>query len=163
MLRRRARSFIDAHLGSERLDSDAICNALGVSRRTLYRLFDKEGGVQHYIQARRLERIRSRLTDANETRRISEVAAEFGFVRSDHFARAACARRPCWFRSPAPTPLSGPCWCPDARVSPPGLSPCCRTTKGGKIDNADYLAEISAMQTICFARIKICKGSLQTG
>jgi AraC-like DNA-binding protein len=88
VLRRRARRFIDAHLGSEGLDSDAICNALGVSRRTLYRLFDDEGGVQHYIQARRLDRIRSRLADASETRRISEIAAEFGFLRSDHFARA---------------------------------------------------------------------------
>jgi AraC-like DNA-binding protein len=88
VLLRRARRFIDAHLGSEKLTADTICNALGVSRRTLYRLFDKEGGVQHYIQGRRLESIRSRLADPKETRRISEIAADFGFLRSDHFARA---------------------------------------------------------------------------
>ena len=59
-----------------------------MSRRTLYRLFDQEGGVQRYIQARRLERVRSALADPMDTRRISEVAAEFGFLRGDHFARA---------------------------------------------------------------------------
>jgi AraC-like DNA-binding protein len=83
----RAKRLIDARLGSPDLTVDAICHALGVSRRTLYRLFQQEGGVQHYVQAKRLDRIRSLLADPNETRRISEIAAEFGFLRSDHFAR----------------------------------------------------------------------------
>ncbi|MGK9200622.1 helix-turn-helix domain-containing protein [Sinorhizobium meliloti] len=87
VLRRRAKRFIEARLHSAELNADAICNAVGVSRRTLYRLFDQEGGVLRYIQSRRLERIRSALADPSETRRISEVAAEFGFLRSDHFAR----------------------------------------------------------------------------
>jgi AraC-like DNA-binding protein len=88
VLQRRAKRFIEAHLNSTELSTDAICNAVGVSRRTLYRLFDQEGGVLRYIQSRRLERIRAVLADPRETRRISEVAAEFGFLRSDHFARA---------------------------------------------------------------------------
>lgn len=88
ILLRRAKRFIDTHLKSPQLNADAICSALGVSRRTLYRLFEPEGGVQHHIHASRLERIRSALFDPNETRRISEIAEEFGFVRSDHFARA---------------------------------------------------------------------------
>lgn len=87
VLRRRANRFIEAHLKSPKLTADAICHATGVSRRTLYRLFDQDGGVQRYIQSRRLERIRSTLTDRNETRRISEIATDFGFLRSDHFAR----------------------------------------------------------------------------
>lgn len=67
--------------------ADAICKIVGVSRRTLYRLFETEGGVLHYIQSRRLERIRSILANPSDTRRISEIAAEFGFLRGDHFAR----------------------------------------------------------------------------
>ncbi|PST26363.1 AraC family transcriptional regulator [Mesorhizobium plurifarium] len=88
VLQRRAKRFIEAHLNSSELSTDAICNAVGVSRRTLYRLFDQEGGVLHYVRSRRLERIRAVLADPRETRRISEIAAEFGFLRSDHFARA---------------------------------------------------------------------------
>ncbi|MBX3536676.1 MAG: helix-turn-helix domain-containing protein [Chelatococcus sp.] len=88
VLHRRARRFIETHIGSAKLTVDSICNAVGVSRRTLYRLFDTEGGVQRYIQTRRLERIRQILSDPKETRRIAEIAAQFGFVRSDHFARA---------------------------------------------------------------------------
>ncbi|WP_202332957.1 helix-turn-helix domain-containing protein [Mesorhizobium sp. L-8-3] len=88
VLQRRAKRFVEAHLHSAKLSTDAICNAVGVSRRTLYRLFDQEGGVLRYIQSRRLERIKTVLSDSRETRRISEVAAEFGFLRSDHFARA---------------------------------------------------------------------------
>lgn len=88
VLQRRARRFIDAHLGSPDLTADSICGALGVSRRALYRLFENEGGVQHHIQSRRLDRIRAILSDPSDTRRISDVAAEFGFLRSDHFARA---------------------------------------------------------------------------
>lgn len=88
VLRRRADRFIDAQISSATLSTDAICIATGVSRRALYRLFEPDGGVQHYIQSRRLERIYAALTDAGDTRRISEIAAEFGFVRSDHFATA---------------------------------------------------------------------------
>ncbi|HEV7257760.1 MAG TPA: helix-turn-helix domain-containing protein [Bosea sp. (in: a-proteobacteria)] len=84
----RAKRFIDAHLGSEELTPDAICSAVGVSRRTLYRVFDHEGGVQRYIQVRRLDRIKTALSDPRETRRILDVASDFGFSRGDHFARA---------------------------------------------------------------------------
>lgn len=88
VLQRRAKRFIGGHLNSSELTAEAICGAVGVSRRTLYRLFEQEGGVQRYIQSRRLDRIKALLTDANETRRISEIATDFGFSRPDHFARA---------------------------------------------------------------------------
>jgi AraC-like DNA-binding protein len=88
VLRRRAKRFVDAHIGSPRLGVETICEALAVSRRTLYRIFDQDGGVQHYIQSRRLDQIRARLSDPQELRRISEIAAAFGFPRGDHFARA---------------------------------------------------------------------------
>jgi len=88
VLLRRAKRYIEAQLGSHALTIDAICNIVGMSRRTLYRLFEHEGGVLRYIQNRRLERIRAILCDPSETRRISDVAADFGFVRNDHFARA---------------------------------------------------------------------------
>lgn len=88
VLLRRAKKFIDARLTSRTLNADSVCHAVGVSRRTLYRLFEQEGGVQHHIQSRRLDQIRMQLTDPNETRRIFEIAAAFGFQRGDHFARA---------------------------------------------------------------------------
>ncbi|MCU4181771.1 helix-turn-helix domain-containing protein [Bosea sp. BH3] len=88
VLQRRARRFIEGQLNSPDLTADAICGAVGVSRRTLYRLFEQDGGVQRYIQARRLVRIKALLADASDGRRISEIAAEFGFTRPDHFARA---------------------------------------------------------------------------
>lgn len=88
VLRRRANRFVETQLASAALSVDAVCTAIGVSRRTLYRLFEPDGGVQHYIQSRRLERIHAALTDPGDTRRISEIAAEFGFLRNDHFATA---------------------------------------------------------------------------
>ncbi len=88
VLQRRAKRFIEGHLGSAELTVDAICGSVGVSRRTLYRLFEQEGGVQHYVQTRRLERIKTLLSDATEFRRVAEIAAEFGFSRRDHFSRA---------------------------------------------------------------------------
>jgi AraC-like DNA-binding protein len=88
VLHRRAKRFIEAKLSSRELTIDAICGALGVSRRTVYRLFEKDGGVQRYIHVRRLERIKSLLGDPTERRRIAEIASELGFPRSDHFARA---------------------------------------------------------------------------
>ena len=87
VLLRRAKRYIEAHLNSSRLGIETICNAVGVSRRTVYRLFEQEGGVLHYIQNRRLERVRVILATPGETRRISDIAAEFGFLRSDHFSR----------------------------------------------------------------------------
>lgn len=88
VLRIRAKRYIEDHLQASNLDVDSICIALSVSRRTLFRLFEHEGGIQHYIQLKRLKRIRSILSNPTETRRISEIAAEFGFLRSDHFARS---------------------------------------------------------------------------
>lgn len=87
VLRHRAKRFIEDHLHASNLEVDAICVALSVSRRTLFRLFEQEGGIQHYIQIKRLKRIRGLLSDPTETRRISEIASEFGFLRPDHFAR----------------------------------------------------------------------------
>ena len=48
-----------------------ICRAVGLSRSTLYRLFERFGGVAAYIQARRLARVRALLVDPRENRRIS--------------------------------------------------------------------------------------------
>ncbi|MBD9524519.1 helix-turn-helix domain-containing protein [Ensifer sp. ENS03] len=88
VLLRHAKRYIEARLDASTLNIDAICNIVAVSRRTLYRLFETEGGVVHYIQTRRLERIRSILANPRDMRRISDIAADFGFLRGDHFARA---------------------------------------------------------------------------
>ena len=49
-------AMIDERLDDPRLAPATIAGALGVSRATLYRAFDKRGGIRKLIAARRLER-----------------------------------------------------------------------------------------------------------
>lgn len=83
----RVRAYIDQHL-AENLDVDRLCAALAVSRSTLYRAFDGEGGIQRQIQARRLRHVQSRLADPAETRPIAHIAATAGFADHSHLTRA---------------------------------------------------------------------------
>ena len=85
---RRAQRHIDANLSSRDLTPDRIANALGISRTGLYRLFRDRGGVSDYVRRRRLRRVQSALTLPGETRRISEIAFEYGFRDEATFSRA---------------------------------------------------------------------------
>lgn len=87
-LLRRAQRHIDANLSSRDLNPDRIANALGISRTSLYRLFRDRGGVADYVRRRRLRRVQSALTLPGETRRISEIAFEYGFKDEATFSRA---------------------------------------------------------------------------
>lgn len=55
-LKTAAEAMIDERLGEPALSPAIIAEALGVSRATLYRAFDKRGGIRALIAARRLER-----------------------------------------------------------------------------------------------------------
>ncbi|WP_298698632.1 helix-turn-helix domain-containing protein [Brevundimonas sp.] len=87
-LLRRAQKHIDAHLSSRDLTPERIAQALGMSRTSLYRLFRDMGGVADYVRRRRLRRVQSILTLPGETRRISEIAFEYGFNDEATFSRA---------------------------------------------------------------------------
>ncbi len=84
----RARAHVEANLCRPGLTPESLARAIGLSRSALYRLFEPAGGVAAFIQSRRLQRIRSRLMNPDERRRISDLAFEHGFVSEVHFARA---------------------------------------------------------------------------
>ena len=83
----RCRRFIEQNLTASSLSPDAICLAVGISRSSLYRLFEPSGGVASYIRQRRLAAARTLLT-RREAPRVSEVARRFGFANDTTFRRA---------------------------------------------------------------------------
>lgn len=83
-----AKQFIEANLRSPRLTPDAICNAMCISRRSLYRLFEPVDGIHHYILRRRLDHIIKALSDPNDHQRIADLAASYGFICHETFWRA---------------------------------------------------------------------------
>jgi AraC-like DNA-binding protein len=83
-----AKRAIEANLRSARLTPEFLCGKLGISRRSLYRLFEPLGGVHHYIVDRRLSQIRKALSDQDNQERIADIAARFGFTCHETFWRA---------------------------------------------------------------------------
>ncbi len=83
----RARRVIDDRLTDRDLTSEALCAALGVSRSRLYRIFEPLGGVASYIRRQRLLRTRDALSDAADTRSISRIAEEWGFIDASAYSR----------------------------------------------------------------------------
>lgn len=72
----------------DNIDVDHLCEHFGVSRSTLYRLFEPLGGVRHYIISARLDRCYSdlRLADRTSTR-VADVAIFWGFTEASSFSR----------------------------------------------------------------------------
>ncbi len=88
-----ARRYIDAQLESRDLTPTAVGAHLGVSRRTLYRLFDGKHGVAGYIQQRRLDRAFNAIAQhAAPSTSLAEIAYAHGFQSEAHFSRAFRAR-----------------------------------------------------------------------
>lgn len=84
----RATRAIEGHLQSRHLTPDFLCGVLGVSRRSLYRLFEPFDGVHQYILRRRLSHIMHALTDPDNRERIADLAAQYGFSCHETFWRA---------------------------------------------------------------------------
>ncbi|WP_235524315.1 helix-turn-helix domain-containing protein [Caulobacter sp. Root655] len=84
----RARGYVEHNLLEPSLNPAKISEALGVSRSTLYRLFEPLGGVTGYIWERRLHLARAALLDPKRARRISEIAFQCGFSSEAHFSRS---------------------------------------------------------------------------
>jgi len=87
-----ARALIDAHLGSANLTIARLCRDLDLSRTSLHRLFDDDGGVQAYIRNRRLEAFHHALTQPGSDDAIQDLADLYGFSDAAHLARAFRAR-----------------------------------------------------------------------
>lgn len=84
----RVRRHVEARLASGDLSPATICQAVGVSRPTLYRAFQTTGGIAKYIQRRRLEAVHILLSDPAETRSLAELALAYGFSSHAHFTTA---------------------------------------------------------------------------
>lgn len=78
---------IDAHLGNPNLDSADIMRAFGVSRPTLYRMFEPMGGVAAYILQRRLAHSLADLMSSRQYR-VADIAHRWGFSSETTFSRA---------------------------------------------------------------------------
>lgn len=88
-----ARRYIDARLDSRDLTPTAVGAHLGLSRRSLYRLFDGQHGVAGYIQQRRLERAFEAIVGRGAPgASLAEIAYAHGFQSEAHFSRAFRAR-----------------------------------------------------------------------
>jgi AraC-like DNA-binding protein len=83
----RARQLVEQHLGDPQFGPAELIAQLGVSRATLYRLFRPQGGMQAYIQKRRLDRVRVALTSQEEQRPLASIATEAGFLSESHCSR----------------------------------------------------------------------------
>ncbi len=65
-----------------------LCRHFGVSRSTVYRLFEPIGGVARFLNETRLERCRIELRFSDPDRvRVSEVAASWGYPDPSSFSR----------------------------------------------------------------------------
>jgi AraC-like DNA-binding protein len=82
----RAKRYIRGNL-AQRLDVPTLCTALGVSRSSLYRAFEREGGVARTVTAERLKRLHRLLSNPEERAPIAQLAAANGFPDSAHFSR----------------------------------------------------------------------------
>ncbi|WP_237214306.1 AraC family transcriptional regulator [Falsiroseomonas oryziterrae] len=85
----RVRRAIRENIGSARLTPDRLAALAGMSRSSLYRLFEEEGGVARYVQSVRLAYARVALSDpAQAGRSIAQIAEAHGFPDASVFTRA---------------------------------------------------------------------------
>lgn len=81
------RRHVDSNLASPELGVQSLCQALGVSRRKLYYLFEHCGGVASFIRERRLIACHAALEDVTDSRLISTIAYQNGFSDPAIFSR----------------------------------------------------------------------------
>lgn len=86
--RRAAVDYIRQHLTDPALTADRIADALFISRRRLYQLFDDGNGVSGRIQQLRIDRAKELLSDpAHAMKGIGEISRLCGFANAAHFSR----------------------------------------------------------------------------
>jgi AraC-like DNA-binding protein len=88
-LRAAVKRHIEANLLSEAICAAALCRRFRLSRASLYRLFEPEGGLVHYVQERRLQRAFQRLiSPAGGEIRMIDLAIDYHFSSDNTFIRA---------------------------------------------------------------------------
>jgi AraC-like DNA-binding protein len=82
------RRFIDRNLKSPELGPEMIAKNFGLSRASLYRLFEPVGGIAGYIRKQRLNQTFQEITAAEfANQRIAQIAYRFGFKNVSAFNR----------------------------------------------------------------------------
>lgn len=85
----RVRRAIRQHIGSARLTPARLAQLAGISRSSLYRLFETEGGVARYVQAVRLSLAQAEICNpARAADGIAAIAEAHGFPDASAFTRA---------------------------------------------------------------------------
>jgi AraC-like DNA-binding protein len=83
------KAHIEARLLDAELGQQALLEAFGITRSTLYRMFEPLGGVTAYITRRRLEYAFRRLSDTRTPHEpMSQLATRLGFSHPSAFTRA---------------------------------------------------------------------------
>lgn len=83
------KEYIRRNLEWPELSAHMICKEIGISRSSLYRLFEPDGGVANYIRKRRLIAIHRALTAPDSPRhRIGDLAYRYGFNSNTQLSRA---------------------------------------------------------------------------
>jgi len=83
------KNHIHQHLASPQLSAQSIADALHISKRYLYHIFQaEEVSISRYIWQKRVEQCRLALADPrNQHRSITEIAFSWGFNSNPHFSR----------------------------------------------------------------------------
>jgi AraC-like DNA-binding protein len=80
---------IDANLQTKAISVEQLCRNFKLSRATLYRLFEPEGGLWRYVQDQKLNRAFARLASpAAAHTRIIDLAVDLHFASDTTFVRA---------------------------------------------------------------------------
>lgn len=82
-----ARQYIQANLCRSDLSPESVLKACQVSRPTLYRMFEHEGGLATYIRNRRLREAANELR-AYPDKNVIEIAFDWGFNSASDFNHA---------------------------------------------------------------------------
>lgn len=88
-LRARVDRVIRRNIASARLDPERVAELAGLSRSSLYRLFEGEGGVAAHIRRVRLDGVRADLADPEKAvQPICRIAESWGFYSIASFNRS---------------------------------------------------------------------------
>lgn len=87
-LRALAQAIVHENLSRADLSPEFIAGQMQVSRATLYRLYEPEGGVMHFVQGERLKAVHAALADPLETRTLGRLAEVFAFSSASQLSRS---------------------------------------------------------------------------
>jgi AraC-like DNA-binding protein len=81
--------YLDSEMTNLTLTPQGVASHFGISRATLYRLFEPVGGFFNYLRQQRLRQCHGILSDRSQQHRsIAEIAQSYGFLDASNFTRA---------------------------------------------------------------------------